>query len=163
VLGHGMLELVLLIALMLGLGTFLQNVLVFKIIGIVGGAVLVFLGIDMLRSRPKVSINPKGEGQFPEKNLVLHGIITSLSNPYWIMWWATIGMALVISASKYRFWGIMVFFIGHILADLIWYSAVSLAIDRGRKILSQKVYQGIVAACGVLLIFFGAYFAMGVM
>jgi threonine/homoserine/homoserine lactone efflux protein len=161
VLGHGILELILVIALVLGLGTFLQNETVFKYIGIIGGGVLVYLGIDMIRSMRRVSIDIKKKDNIPGKSLVFHGIIASLSNPYWIMWWATIGMALILSALKYRFWGIAVFFIGHILSDLVWYSSVSFAVDRGRKILSQKVYQGIVATCGVLLVGFGLYFVIG--
>lgn len=161
VLGHGILELALVIGLVLGLGSILQNETVFKIIGIVGGGVLVYLGVDMIRSLRQVRIDLKKDGKDPDKSLILHGIITSLSNPYWIMWWTTIGMALMLSASKYRLWGVVVFFIGHILADLVWYSSVSFAVDRGRKFLSQKVYQNIVAVCGVLLIGFGIYFVYG--
>jgi len=158
VLGHGILELALVIALVLGLGTILQNETVFKSIGIIGGGVLVYLGIDMVRGMRRVTIDLKKEGKDPGKSLIFHGIVASLSNPYWIMWWATIGMALILSASKYRLWGIVVFFCGHILADLVWYSSVSFAVDRGRKLLSQKVYQGIIATCGVLLVGFGLYF-----
>ena len=161
VLGHGILELALVIGLVLGLGSILQNETVFKIIGIVGGGVLVYLGVDMIRSLRQVRIDLKKDGKDPDKSLILHGIITSLSNPYWVMWWATIGMALMLSASKYRLWGVVVFFIGHILADLVWYSSVSFAVDRGRKFLSQKVYQSIIAVCGVLLIGFGIYFVYG--
>lgn len=161
VLGHGILELALIIALVLGLSSLLQNETVFKVIGIVGGAVLVYLGIDMIRSLRQAKIDLKKDGKDPGKNLILHGMIASLSNPYWIMWWATIGMALIISASKYRLWGVVVFFIGHILSDLVWYSSVSFAVDRGRKFLSQKVYQSIIAVCGVLLIGFGIYFVYG--
>lgn len=161
VLGHGILELALVIGLVLGLGSLLQIETVFKIIGIVGGAVLVYLGIDMIRSIRQAKIDLEKGGKDPGKSLIFHGIIASLSNPYWIMWWATIGMALILSASKYKLWGVIVFFIGHILSDLVWYSSVSFAVDRGRKFLSQKVYKGIIAVCGVFLIGFGIYFISG--
>jgi len=161
VLGHGILELALVIGLVLGLGSLLQNETVFKIIGIVGGAVLVYLGIDMIRSIRQAKIDLEKGGKDPGKSLIFHGIIASLSNPYWIMWWATIVMALILSASKYKLWGVIVFFIGHILSDLVWYSSVSFAVDRGRKFLSQKVYKGIIAVCGVFLIGFGIYFISG--
>ena len=161
VLGHGILELALVIGLVLGLGSLLQNETVFKIIGMVGGAVLVYLGIDMIRSIRKAKLDLEKDGKDPGKSLIFHGIIASLSNPYWIMWWATIGMALILSASKYKLWGVIVFFIGHILSDLVWYSSVSFAVDRGRKFLSQKVYKGIIAVCGVFLIGFGIYFISG--
>jgi len=161
VLGHGILELALVIGLVLGLGSLLQNETVFKIIGMVGGAVLVYLGIDMIRSIRKAKLDLEKDGKDLGKSLIFHGIIASLSNPYWIMWWATIGMALILSASKYKLWGVIVFFIGHILSDLVWYSSVSFAVDRGRKFLSQKVYKGIIAVCGVFLIGFGIYFISG--
>jgi len=162
VLGHGILELSLVVGLVLGLGSLLQNETVFKGIGIIGGAVLIYLGVDMIRSMREVKVDLKKEGKEPtDKNYILHGIIASLSNPYWFMWWATIGMALILSASKYHLWGIIVFFLGHILSDLVWYSSVSFAVDRGRKFLSQKVYQSIIAVCGILLIGFGIYFFYG--
>lgn len=122
VLGHGILELALVIGLVLGLGSILQNETVFKIIGIVGGGVLVYLGVDMIRSLRQVRIDLKKDGKDPDKSLILHGIITSLSNPYWVMWWATIGMALMLSASKYRLWGVVVFL--SVTFWLIWFGIV---------------------------------------
>ena len=76
VLGHGILELALVIGLVLGLGSILQNETVFKIIGIVGGGVLVYLGVDMIRSLRQVRIDLKKDGKDPDKSLILHGIIT---------------------------------------------------------------------------------------
>jgi len=56
--------------------------------------------------------------------------------------------------------GISVFFIGHILADLIWYSAVSLAVSRGKKFITDKKYRVIISGCGITLIGFGIYFSV---
>jgi hypothetical protein len=54
--------------------------------------------------------------------------------------------------------GIVVFFIGHISADLAWYSLVSFAVARGRTLMGDKGYRLILLLCGIFLISFGAWF-----
>ncbi len=160
--GHGVLELGMVTALVLGLGKVFAHQVVYQVIGVVGGIILVYLGIDMLRSLPTLSVGTRNDQGEVKENLVLKGIIASISNPYWLMWWATVGLSFVLSASRFRLWGIMAFFIGHILSDLVWYSSVSFTIDRGKNIFSRSLYKGLVGVCGVLLLFFGTYFALGV-
>ena len=157
--GHGILELSLITALLLGMAPLLQRNDVFIFISLVGGSILLWMAFSMFRSLPGLSLEvaPKdGKG----KNLVITGILFSLANPYWIIWWATIGLGYVIISMKFGFIGVAVFFTGHILADLLWYSAVSLFVSRGRKHISDRIYRGIIGICAVMLIFFGIYFGV---
>jgi threonine/homoserine/homoserine lactone efflux protein len=164
VLGHALLETGMVVALVSGLGVFFKNGWVIKVIGLAGGGVLAYLGLDMLLSlrRLQGDILHGSSKPFSSGSLIWKGIVASLSNPYWVMWWATVGMALVISASRFPIWGPVVFFLGHILSDLVWYSLVSFTIDRGRNFFSPRFYRGMVGVCGALLVFFGGYFAIGV-
>lgn len=164
VLGHALLETGMVVALVSGLGVFFKNGWVIKVIGLAGGGVLAYLGLDMLLSlrRLQGDILHGSSKPFSSGSLIWKGIVASLSNPYWVMWWATVGMALVISASRFPIWGPVVFFLGHILSDLVWYSLVSFTIDRGRSFFSPRFYRGMVGVCGALLVFFGGYFAIGV-
>lgn len=54
--------------------------------------------------------------------------------------------------------GITAFFTGHILADLTWYGAVSLAMARGRMFLTPRVYRAITAAGAAFLALFACWF-----
>jgi len=83
---------------------------------------------------------------------VLAGVLVSLSNPYWSIWWATIGLGYITSAWEYGIAGLFLFFAGHILADFTWYGVVAVAIARGKKVMSDRLYRGIIAVCGAFLI-----------
>jgi threonine/homoserine/homoserine lactone efflux protein len=89
---------------------------------------------------------------------VVNCILVSLSNPYWAIWWITIGLAYIMTAMEYGAMGIVAFFFGHILADLLWFSLVSYGVTTGKKLLSEKLYQKIIEFCGLFLILFGVWF-----
>src|SRR4030065_277109 len=91
-------------------------------------------------------------------NPVLAGILVSLSNPYWLLWWATVGSSYVVWAMGVGIVGLIAFYSGHILSDLSWYSLVSLLVASGRKIVRDKVYRGLLLACGIFLLGLGGYF-----
>jgi threonine/homoserine/homoserine lactone efflux protein len=157
VLGHAILELCLVVLLMYGLAPFLKQDWVFAVIAIIGGVMLGFMGTLMLRTIPSLSIHAdmqKKQGP----HLVLSGMLISLSSPYWSLWWATIGLGYVVFCARYGVLGIVFFFIGHCLGDLVWYSAISLAMARGRRFLSDKHYRALIGACGVFLLLLAVYF-----
>jgi threonine/homoserine/homoserine lactone efflux protein len=157
VLGHGILELVLLLALLFGLAPLLQRQDVFVVIATAGGAILLWMALGMFRTLPGLSLSSNTEtaGGNP---LIISGALLSIANPYWILWWATIGFGYILYCQKFGVWGISIFFIGHILADLVWYSAVSMAVGKGRHFLSDRLYRGVIGACAAFLVVFACYF-----
>jgi threonine/homoserine/homoserine lactone efflux protein len=158
VLGHGFLELVLIFLILAGLGPLLHEPHVIGVIGLAGGLVLLWLGISMVRNASKLQLNFEYNNSAPSRSSVLYGILASLSNPYWTLWWATIGMGYLVSALKFGVAGILIFFVGHIFADLAWYSAVSYAVSRGRRLISNTAYQRLILICGIFLALFGIWF-----
>jgi threonine/homoserine/homoserine lactone efflux protein len=157
IVGHGILELFLLVALVFGIATFLQRNDVFAVVAISGGVILIWMAVGMFRSLSSLSmsLNP---GTSKRGSIILNGAILSIVNPYWIIWWATIGFGYVIFSWQYGMAGIVFFFTGHILADLTWYSVVSTAVGTGRHLFTDHLYRGIITVCAVVLILFALYF-----
>jgi len=158
ILGHGILELALVVMLVAGLAPLLSNGTAIMVIGILGGLMLMLMGAGMIREAGRAEFSMRGEAGHRRMNPVLAGIVGSISNPYWTVWWATIGLGYLVSAVRSGMTGVAVFFIGHILGDLGWYSLVSLAVDRGRKVMSDRAYRYLFYGCGVFLLIFGVWF-----
>ena len=162
--GHATLELALLVGLFLGLAPLLTSESVFIVMALVGSVVLGWMALGMFRSLPSMTLElepatasggkMKGRG-----GVMATGAILSIANPYWSVWWATIGLGYVIKSRELGWWGVLAFFLGHQAADFGWYSLVSLAVDRGRRFLSDRLYRGIIAFCAAILVFFAVFFA----
>ncbi|MFZ2448120.1 MAG: LysE family transporter [Syntrophobacteraceae bacterium] len=158
--GHALLELVLVIAVCRGLGVYLKMDPVMAATAFLGGFILLWFGIDMVRTAGKLSLardieGPSGAGG---GNLVLTGAVASLANPYWTLWWTTFGLGYLMKISDTGAAGVAVFFTGHIAADFVWYSFISFGVGRGRSLMRDGAYRGLIRACGVFLVFFGGWF-----
>jgi threonine/homoserine/homoserine lactone efflux protein len=161
VLGHALLELALLAALIAGLGEFLTKAIVMGWLGVVGGLLLAVLGVRMMataKTSAMETLHAQRDERAAVRGPILTGILTSVSNPYWILWWATIGLNYAGLALKRGAAGLGAFYSGHILADLLWYSLVALAVASGRRICPQRVYIAVFLLCGLALAGLGGYF-----
>lgn len=176
--GHAILELVLILALVGGLSALLATESISHIIAVLGGAFLLYMGAGMARDAAAGRISffkmadqfrqdgeagesgGKAVRQTVQKRIhpVLAGILVSVSNPYWTLWWATIGLGYITLSLQKGTLGLASFFTGHILADLVWYSLISAVVAGGRAFLSDRIYRGIIAACGIFLLGLGGYF-----
>ncbi|BBO70541.1 lysine transporter LysE [Desulfosarcina alkanivorans] len=156
--GHALLELALVVALLMGLAPLLTLEPVFIFIALAGSAVLLWMGVGMLKSLPAMTLVTDGSG-LGGRSLILSGILMSLVNPYWSIWWATIGLGYILHSMKAGTMGVVAFFTGHILGDLFWYAAVSTAIWKGRRLLSDRGYRILIGTCAIFLIVFSCLFA----
>jgi threonine/homoserine/homoserine lactone efflux protein len=165
--GHAVLEGLLLCGLVFGVVEFLRAPIAAKIIGVLGAGLLVYMGIGLIRE----TIRGRGidfSGGDPARsrggmagrlNPVLAGALVSMSNPYWWIWWVTIGSAFLLrfDVSWQRWQALLAFFIGHELGDLGWYQFISTALHLGRKSIPRGLTTALLAFCGVAIIGFGAY------
>jgi threonine/homoserine/homoserine lactone efflux protein len=153
-LGHGIVEIPVVILIGLGFTTVLAVPGVRVAVGLAGGAVLIWMSVGLLRTREQVS----GEREDVRGGCVLAGLTTTVANPYWLVWWATVGATLVASASMWGLVGIVAFALAHWACDLGWLSFLSWGVFTSRRLWTPRIYRGILVACGVVLAGFGVYF-----
>jgi threonine/homoserine/homoserine lactone efflux protein len=159
IVGHALLELGLVLLILAGVGVWLHRPLVLGLVGVGGAVMMGWMGLGLLRSsrHSHLEFTPQRESGL---NPIVAGVLMSAANPYWLIWWLTIGLGYVMFSMKYGWLGVGLFFIGHILADFAWYTLVSGAVSQGRRFISDRLYQGFLAGCGVFLFGFGGYFAV---
>ena len=154
--GHTLVELPLVI--LLGLGAFSLGVIpefrtYIAIIGAIG--LFVFAGIQLKQifKNSVESINGPKHGPF------LAGILLSAFNPFFIIWWLTIGLKLISdSLIFWSFWGILIMFLLHIWMDYVWLSSTALVSSRISKILSNRNFIVLVIGLSIVLVYFGITF-----
>lgn len=153
--GHGIVEFPLMILIIRGLGAVFNKNAAQIIIGLAGGAVLLFMGVGMFKS----SNLPADAQPKPKKgNPILAGIILTATNPFFLVWWTTTGLALALKATPFGIWAFALFAIVHWLVDLIWVSALSFASFHGTTLLGPKVQQVVLKICAAAMFFFGLFF-----
>lgn len=159
VLGHIMAEILMMIVILAGLGQILGSQTAAFIIGIFGGIVLIFMGYNTSRSNTTLSNIKTEENEIQKYGSFLKGVITSISNPYFFIWWGTIGLAFMFKGLALAgIIGLLAFSIGHWLADLSWFSIISFASSRGSKFMNDKTYKTVMVICGAFLVLLGIYF-----
>jgi len=164
VLGHAILEISLIMALVAGLAAYLVRSEFTMVIALLGGAFLIYLGVSMVRDawKNRISLAELQASSTGTKSMnpVLAGLTVSFANPLWHLWWATIGLSYISLAMQNGTVGLLAFLGGHFSSDLAWYSLVSLAVSGGRRFMSQNVYNIILLCCGVFMLGIGGYFVL---
>lgn len=152
--GHGIIELPMIALIGLGFAAVMVVPGVKNAIGLLGGGVLIWMGVSMFRTPAESFSDTKDVAS----GCVLAGLTTTAANPYWFVWWATVGATLVASASTWGLVGIGAFAVTHLLCDLGWLSFLSWGVFTSRRFWTPRVHRTILAVCGVVLAGFGAYF-----
>jgi threonine/homoserine/homoserine lactone efflux protein len=157
-LGHMVAETVIFFLIVLGLAAIALPYM--TAVALIGGISLILFGVMTITGMKHATLqNP---GAPAGGNPYLAGLVTSAANPYFWIWWLTIGSAMVIAGLEGGLVLAGVFMAGHWCADLSWYTVVSTGISRGRTVMSDTTYRWIMGACGIFLVLFGAYYLSGV-
>jgi threonine/homoserine/homoserine lactone efflux protein len=151
-LGHGIVEMPLIALISLGFGTVLSSRPFTVGVGLLGGAMLVYLGAGIVRARGAITAGASDL----RCRAVPAGALATLMNPYFFIWWATVGAALVVQAAAWGVTGLLLFGLVHWSCDLGWYWLVTAALARGGG--AGRVPRAISFCSGLLLIAFGLFF-----
>jgi threonine/homoserine/homoserine lactone efflux protein len=153
--GHGIIEFPLMVVIILGLGRFFEMPKVQIAIGLAGGAFMILMAAQsFIALRAKADTEPKAFKGKP----VLAGIILTAGNPYFLLWWATVGLALATQATQWGIWAFGLFALTHWLVDLLWLQTLSWASFKGSVLLGPHGQRIVQAICSAALLGFGVFF-----
>ena len=162
--GHIFLELILILLISFGLSTGLAKGSVQNTISIGGALLLFYMGgsylVMVLRGKAKLPPPAQTQPSSRGSGLILLGILTTISNPFWYAWWATIVPGYLGEIGKFSFLSVGAFYIGHVSVDLLWDTFLSMAISSGKKWLSDRTYGILILLTGGFMIYLGVVFLL---
>ena len=152
--GHGIVEFPLMFLIFFVLSQFDIPSAVQVAVGLVGGFLMIFMGLQTFRNRHKSE-----EAQVSlKRDSVLAGVYTTAVNAGFILWWLTIGTTLILNAQLFGLVGFSVFAGVHWLCDFSWYTVAALVIFKSQRFWNERTKMGIMFFCVAVFIGFGAYF-----
>ena len=156
--GHTIVEFPLI--LLLGIGFFsIESVpeirTTITVLGAIGLFGFAFLQIRAV-TKQKFSLETKsGQGPF------VAGILLSALNPFFIVWWLTIGLVLISESIQiFGVFGIVVLFLFHIWMDYAWLFTIAAFSSRAKNYLSKRNFKIIIIGLSVVLVYFGIEFLL---
>ena len=157
--GHTIVEAPLVFGLAFGLSAFVNPTSV-RLIGVLGGTVLlIFATIQFLQASREIQVDQK---RLPDmwrmRSGVGLGVIFTALNPFFILWWLTVGSALISEAILLgAFGGVALMFVSHIWMDYAWLGGTAAVAGRGKLILG-KWFRILLVMFGVAMAIFGISF-----
>lgn len=158
-LGHAVVEIPLMIAIYLGFARFFVYPQVKTAIGLMGGLMLIFMGLMVVRN---LRSSQNSVIDLPYNSLVT-GIVMTGANPYFFVWWATIGIALIATATGFGILGLLTFAVVHWSCDLAWSEFISQSVFRTRHLWTRRIEMIVFGICASVLVGFGIWFCISVL
>lgn len=160
--GHALVELLMVGALALGMRQALRYPLLVASVGILGGLFLLWMGGSLgwgaLRREFKLPQPGESVDVQTNRSLIGLGIATTVSNPFWFLWWIGVGGGYVLAIQQDGLMALSAFYLGHIAADYAWNTFLASVVGSGRRWLSDRIYQGLLLVCGLFLVYTGLRF-----
>jgi threonine/homoserine/homoserine lactone efflux protein len=150
--GHGIVEVPLMVAVFYGVGRLMELSYVQAGIALLGGLSLLVMGVGMLRGIRQAEVGADQDTRSP----IVAGILLSIGNPYFLVWWATVGAALIMRSFCFGVFGFVAFGALHWLCDLAWGYFLSALSFRGGAFFGRRFQQVVFAVCGMFLVFSSA-------
>lgn len=153
-LGHGIVEFPLMFLIFFLLSEFEIPSTAQVAVGLIGGALMVFMGVQTFRSRHK-----KEEAMVsPMRDTVIAGVYTTAINAGFILWWLTVGTTLILNARLFGLIGFSIFTGVHWFTDFAWYTVAAFLIFKSQRFWNNRVRMGITLFCVAVFIGFGVFF-----
>jgi threonine/homoserine/homoserine lactone efflux protein len=160
--GHSILELAVVILLGLGLSAGMGTPVVTRVIGTLGGLVLLAMGgsyvLSVVRGTLRLPESAANAPRWSPMRLAALGVVMTASNPFWYAWWMTVAAAYLAQARALGEAAVTAFFTGHISADFVWNTALASATGAGKHWLTAGRYRALILVVGGFMAYLGVVF-----
>jgi threonine/homoserine/homoserine lactone efflux protein len=157
--GHAVIEIPLIAVMAVvyfGSGSLVSSPQVERVIYLVGGLMLLYLGFRMFRGTRETHGAAAG---LPASSLVT-GIVITGTNPSFYIWWVTAGAVLIAGAAKFGPAGVILLALVHLPSDFVWSEFLSVGTFESRRWWTQKVQRIVFSVCALILAGFGVWFCV---
>ena len=97
----------------------------------------------------------------PSRNSFMAGGFFSGLNPFFLIWWFTIGFKLITDSIQiWGIFGIIILFGFHIWMDYVWLFGIAGLASKAKNVLSNRNYKMVIVGLSVILVYFGIDFLM---
>ncbi len=156
--GHGIVEIPIIALVYFGFASYLTIPIVKQAAGVAGGLLLIVMGVMIYLTFKK----PIESARTIPYNSLVTGIVMTGGNPYFFLWWATIGVALIAGAVSFGVYALILFVIVHLTCDIAWDQILSMTVFKTRHLWTPGVQKVIFGICAAVLIGFGVWFVVSV-
>ena len=159
--GHTVVELPLIVLLAAGLFTAAAVTQYAGTIGLVGGVgILGFAGLQIAGVVRKKNIQT-APAMASGKSPFIAGIALSALNPFFLVWWFTVGLKLVADSATFGLAaGIVILFGLHIWMDYAWLAGTAYLASKGSSVIKSKYYPLLLLGLAAVLLYYGVYFTL---
>lgn len=157
--GHSVVEFSLVMLLALGLSAVVEEPVVKSVVGVVGGVFLLVFGVLQVRRFSVAGSGVFGGGGAPSRNPLFLGLVFTALNPYFVVWWLTVGLKLVSDSLLFAsLAGVVLMYLAHVWMDYAWLIFTAHVARRGMRLVDSGGYRIVMMVFGGILVCFGLYF-----
>ncbi|MGI0049724.1 MAG: LysE family transporter [Nitrososphaera sp.] len=159
--GHTAVELPLIVLLAAGLFTSAAATQYAGTIGLVGGAGIIgFAALQIANVIRKKDV-AAAPAMASRKSPFVAGIALSALNPFFLVWWLTVGLKLIADSATFGLAaGIVILFGLHIWMDYAWLAGTAYLASKGSSVIKSKYYPLLLLALAAVLLYYGVYFTL---
>jgi len=124
-----------------------------SILAVVGALVILYFAYLLLRDAYR-GVNLNTSNTLISTNPLIVGFMFTALNPYFLIWWLSIGMTLIAQIQNIGLTSLVIIYPAHVWLDFAWLSIVAGLSKRGSKALSLRGQRIMLTTLGVILIIF---------
>lgn len=122
-------------------------------IGIIGFAAMQIAGVVRKKNIQAAPAMASGKSPF------VAGIALSALNPFFLVWWFTVGLKLIADSATFGLAaGIVILFGLHIWMDYAWLAGTAYLASKGSSVIKSKYYPLLLLALAAVLLYYGVQF-----